>query len=80
MAEDIVTIVNEIANKEGMSNGIQFHNIHHKSTLSILYTNEIGYDNDSDIFCACLFLKKFVEHLESCKFQRNSYKFFFLKL
>ena len=46
MAEDIFTIINEIVDNEGMSNEIKFYNIHHKSTLSNLYINEVGYDSD----------------------------------
>ena len=41
MAEDIVTIVNDIGNKEGIPDGIHFHNIHNKSTLSDLYANKV---------------------------------------
>ena len=46
MAEDIVTIVNEITKKEGMPDRIELHNIHHKSPLSDLYANEDGYCDD----------------------------------
>ena len=47
MAEDIVTVVKDIGNKEGMPDGIQFHIIHHELTLSDLYADEIGYNDDS---------------------------------
>ena len=40
MAKVIVTVVNDIVNEEGIPDGIQFHNVHHKSTLSDLYANE----------------------------------------
>ena len=46
MAEDIVTIVNDIGNKEGMPDGIQFYNIH-ELTLSNLYADEVGHDDNS---------------------------------
>ena len=36
MAEDIITSVNEIGEREGMSDRIQFQNIHHELTLSNL--------------------------------------------
>ena len=48
MAEDVVEVVNEMGKQEGMPDGIQFHNIHHKSTLSDLYADEVGlHDNDN---------------------------------
>ena len=46
MAEDIVIVVNGIGNKEGMLDGIQFHNIHHELMLSDLYVNEFGHDDN----------------------------------
>ena len=46
MADDIITIINKIVSKEGMLDGIQFNNMYHKSTLSYLYINEVGYGND----------------------------------
>ena len=42
MAEDVVEIVNEMGKQEGILDGIQFHNIHHESTLSDLYANAVG--------------------------------------
>ena len=47
IAEDIVTLANEIGEREEMLDGIQFQNIHHESTLSDLYVNEVGYNNNS---------------------------------
>ena len=47
MAEDIAIVVNDIGKEEGMPDGIQFHNIHHESTLSNLYVNEVGQNYDS---------------------------------
>ena len=47
MAEDIVEVVNEMDKQEQMQNRIQFHNIHHKSTLSDLLADEVGHDNNS---------------------------------
>ena len=48
MAEDVVKVVNEMGKQEGMQDGIQFHNIHHESTLSDLYVDKVGHkDNDS---------------------------------
>ena len=44
MAEDIMEVFNETGELVGIPNGIQFHNIHHKSTLSDLFTNEVGQD------------------------------------
>ena len=43
MAEDVVEVVNEMGKQEGMLDGIQFHNIHHESTLSDLYAKEVGW-------------------------------------
>ena len=45
MAEDIVEVVNEMGKQEGMTDRIQFHNIHHKSTLSDLFVDEVGQDD-----------------------------------
>ena len=46
IAEEVVKVVNEMGKQEEMLDRIQFHNIHHKSTLSNLYANEVGhYDN-----------------------------------
>ena len=47
MAEDIAVVVNEIGEREGIPDGIQFHNIHYESTLSDLYTNEVGHRDDN---------------------------------
>ena len=47
MAEDIISLVNDIGNMEGMPDELQFHNIHHKLTLSNLYANEVGHNDDS---------------------------------
>ena len=47
MAEDIVAVVNKMGEKERMTDGIQFHNIHHESTILDLYANEIGHDDNS---------------------------------
>ena len=48
MVEDVVKVANEMGKQEGMPDGIQFHNIHHKSTLSDLYADKVGHqDNDS---------------------------------
>ena len=47
MAEDIVTTVNDIGKEEGISDGIHFHNIHHKLTLSDLYADDVSHDDDS---------------------------------
>ena len=47
MAKDIVEVVNEMGKQQGMPDGIQFHNIHHKSTLSDLYADEVGQDDNS---------------------------------
>ena len=49
MAEDIVEVVNEMGKQEGMPDGIQFHNIHHESTLSDLFPNKVGH---GDYSCA----------------------------
>ena len=43
MVEYIVTIVNEIRNKEGVPDGIQFHNIYYESTLLDIYADAVGY-------------------------------------
>ena len=45
MAEDIVAVVNKMGEREGMLDGIQFHNIHHESTLLDLYVDAVGHDN-----------------------------------
>ena len=48
MAEDIVAVVNVMEEREGMLDRILFHNIHHEPTLSDLYANEVGHnDNNS---------------------------------
>lgn len=48
MVKDIITIVDEIGRKEGMPNGIQFQNMHHKSMLSDFFADQVGHDdNDS---------------------------------
>ena len=47
MAEDIVEVVNEMGKQEGIPDKIQFHNIHHESTLSDLYADEVGQDDNS---------------------------------
>ena len=49
MAEDIVTLVNETGEREEMPDRIQFLNIHHELTLSDLYADEVGH-NDNDIY------------------------------
>ena len=46
MAEGIVVVVNEMGKQEGMPDRIQFHNIHHKSTLSDLFANEVSHNDD----------------------------------
>ena len=47
-AEDIVKVVNEMGKQEGILDTIQFYNIHHESTLSDLFANEVGcHDNNS---------------------------------
>ena len=51
MAEDIVTLVNEMGEREGMPGGIQFQNIHYESTLSDLYANEVCH-NDNNIYAS----------------------------
>ena len=47
MAEDIITIVNDIGKKKGMPDEIQIHNMHHAFTLSNLYANEVGHNDNS---------------------------------
>ena len=47
MAEDVVKVVNEMGKQEGMPDGIQFHNIHHKSTLLDLYVDKVGHKDDN---------------------------------
>ena len=47
MAEEVVKVVNNIGKQEGMSDSIQFHNIHHKSTLSDLYADEVCHKDDN---------------------------------
>ena len=47
MPEDVITAVNEIGRQEGMPEGIQFHNIHHESTLLDLFVDKDLNDNDS---------------------------------
>ena len=43
----IVKVVNEMGKQERMPNRIQFHNIHHESTLSDLYGDAVGQDDDN---------------------------------
>ena len=45
MAKDIVEIVNETVEREGIPHWIQFHNIYYILTLSDLYADEVGHDN-----------------------------------
>ena len=47
MAEDIVKGINEFGKQESMQGGIQLHCINHESTLSDLYADEVGQDNDN---------------------------------
>ena len=48
MAKDVVEVVNNVGKQEGMPEGIQFHNIHHESTLPGLCADKVGHkDNDS---------------------------------
>ena len=47
MAEDIITVVNDIGKEEEMPGGIQFHNIHHESILFEFYADEVDYDDNS---------------------------------
>ena len=42
MAEEVVKVVNEMGKRKGMPDKIQFHNIHHESTLSDLYADAFG--------------------------------------
>ena len=47
MTEDTITVVNEIEKEEGMPDGIQLHYMNHESTLSNLYANEVGHNDNS---------------------------------
>ena len=47
MPDDVIEVVNDMGKQEGMPNGIQFHNIHHKSTLADFYADEDLNDDDS---------------------------------
>ena len=46
MAEDVVKVVTEMSKQEEIPDKIQFHNIHLESTLSDLYADAVGQDND----------------------------------
>ena len=46
MNEDIIIIINEIGRNGGMLNEIQLQNMYHKSTLSDLFAEQIGHDDD----------------------------------
>ena len=46
IAADIIAVVNKMEERERMPDGIQFHNIHHESTLSDLCSDEIGHNDD----------------------------------
>ena len=45
--EDIVTLVNEMGDREGILDRIQVQNIPHESTLSNLYVDEVGHDDNN---------------------------------
>ena len=47
MAKDVVEVVNEMGKQKVMPDQIQFHNIHHESTLSDLYADVVGQDDDN---------------------------------
>ena len=47
MAKSVVKVVNNIGKQEGIPDGIQFHNIHHKPTLSDLYTDKVGHTDNN---------------------------------
>ena len=47
MPDNVIEVVNDMGKQEGMPNGIQFHNIHHKSTLADLYTDKDLNDDNS---------------------------------
>ena len=48
MAEIIISIVDKIGRKEGISDGIKFQNIHHESSFYDLYANKVGHYNDDN--------------------------------
>ena len=47
MPDDVIKVVNDMGRQERMPDGIQFHNIHHESTLSDLYADEDNSDCES---------------------------------
>ena len=47
MTEDVVIVVNEMGKQEGIPDGIQFHNIHHKSATSDLYADIVGHKDSN---------------------------------
>ena len=47
MPKDVVKVVNEMGKQEEMPDGIQFHDIHHKSTLSDLYADKDGHEDNN---------------------------------
>ena len=49
MSDDVIKVVNDMGIQDKLSFGIQFHNIHHKSTLSDLYADD---DKSADSSCA----------------------------
>ena len=63
MAEDVVIVVNEMDKQEGMPDGIQFHNIHHESTLSDLYADKVGHEDDN----SCASDKEWMDKKEFCR-------------
>ena len=49
MPDDVIKVVNDMGIQDKMPFGIQFHNIHHESTLSDLYADD---DKSADSSCA----------------------------
>ena len=47
MPDDVIQVVNDMEKQVGMPNGIQFHNIHHESTLVDLFTDNDLRNEDS---------------------------------
>ena len=47
ISDNVIQVVNNMGNQEGMPNGIQFRNIYHKLTLADLFAEDNLHDDDS---------------------------------
>ena len=48
MPDNVIQVVNDMGEQDGMPNGIKFRNIHHESTLADLFADDNLNDDDSN--------------------------------